>query len=149
MKLSGDWMPLKRKKELEAALLAQLPNASKREKIRARQKKSVSWEDGLIDRRLEEYRMLHAEHSTFLEQQFAGFMTRQVEAYQSVLMCPVCGDGDRHNTLNGKPWCLKCNSPLIRRDAVKEFVKIRRLSKQEANRRITRELNPGLDPEES
>jgi len=28
------------------------------------------------------------------------------------LRCPKCGEPDRHNKMNGKPWCLKCNVPL-------------------------------------
>lgn len=26
--------------------------------------------------------------------------------------CSTCGDVDRGNKLNGKPWCFKCNLPL-------------------------------------
>jgi formylmethanofuran dehydrogenase subunit E len=28
------------------------------------------------------------------------------------LRCPKCGESDRHNTMNGKPWCMKCNVAL-------------------------------------
>ena len=29
------------------------------------------------------------------------------------LVCPVCGGGDEGNRMNGKPWCMKCNAPLM------------------------------------
>ena len=29
------------------------------------------------------------------------------------IICPVCGDGDRGNTMNRKPWCPKCNRQLL------------------------------------
>lgn len=28
------------------------------------------------------------------------------------LKCPVCGEENHGNMMNGKPWCLKCNVPL-------------------------------------
>jgi len=30
------------------------------------------------------------------------------------LKCPKCGDRFRGNTLNGKPWCFKCNMELTK-----------------------------------
>jgi len=30
------------------------------------------------------------------------------------LKCPKCGDPFRGNTLNGKPWCFKCNMELTK-----------------------------------
>lgn len=34
------------------------------------------------------------------------------------LACPQCGDGDHGNKMNDKPWCFKCNVPLVPRDQV-------------------------------
>jgi formylmethanofuran dehydrogenase subunit E len=28
------------------------------------------------------------------------------------LRCPKCGEPDRENKMNGKPWCVKCNVAL-------------------------------------
>jgi len=29
------------------------------------------------------------------------------------LICPVCGGREEGNRMNGKPWCMKCNAPLM------------------------------------
>jgi len=29
------------------------------------------------------------------------------------LVCPKCGEGSHNNTMDGKPWCMKCNVPLM------------------------------------
>lgn len=47
----------------------------------------------------------------------------------SKLVCPSCGANDRGNTLNGKPWCFKCNSPLVPKDKVKNWVSVKQLPK--------------------
>jgi formylmethanofuran dehydrogenase subunit E len=36
------------------------------------------------------------------------------------LRCPKCGEPDRHNKMNGKPWCFKCNVPLESPSLVKK-----------------------------
>lgn len=30
------------------------------------------------------------------------------------LICPKCGESDRGNRMNGKPWCFRCNVALKR-----------------------------------
>jgi len=30
----------------------------------------------------------------------------------ATLKCPKCGALDMNNTMNGKPWCFRCNIPL-------------------------------------
>jgi len=66
----------------------------------------------------------------------------------SGLVCPVCGEGDKGNKVNGKPWCLKCNVPLVAKDKVEKW---RRLPKVKVLpkdlRDELRRLNPGLYPE--
>lgn len=39
------------------------------------------------------------------------------------LVCPVCGEGDEGNRMNGKPWCMKCNVPLMTKEKAKSWVK--------------------------
>lgn len=36
----------------------------------------------------------------------------------SNLVCPSCGADDHGNRLNKKPWCFKCNLPLMEREKV-------------------------------
>lgn len=63
----------------------------------------------------------------------------------SNLVCPSCGEGNKGNKMNGKPWCIKCNSPLIAKGKVEKWkrlptVKIVSKSPKDELRRIT--LNP-------
>lgn len=39
------------------------------------------------------------------------------------LVCPSCGDEDRGNIMNGKPWCFKCNSLLMPKEKVAKWRK--------------------------
>ncbi|GAH68856.1 unnamed protein product, partial [marine sediment metagenome] len=39
------------------------------------------------------------------------------------LVCPVCGEGDEGNRMNGKPWCMKCNAPLMTVEKAADWVK--------------------------
>lgn len=42
------------------------------------------------------------------------------------LVCPVCGEGDKGNRMNKRPWCFKCNVPLIRPNRVARWVNVKR-----------------------
>ena len=44
------------------------------------------------------------------------------------LVCPKCGDFDRANMMNGKPWCMRCNIPLVSSDKVELWKKYHVLS---------------------
>jgi len=55
----------------------------------------------------------------------------KVEAGPNTLVCPVCGEpngayteGGKPNEQHGKPWCLKCDSPLIPKRKVKRWLKM-------------------------
>jgi altronate dehydratase len=62
------------------------------------------------------------------------------------LTCPDCGESDKGNKMNGKPWCFKCNVPLVRKDRVeKKLSKIKVI--RNPYRRELQRLNPGLYPE--
>lgn len=49
------------------------------------------------------------------------------------LVCPLCGEPNgaytkgKPNKINGKPACLKCNVPLIRKDKVVKWLKLPRV----------------------
>jgi len=36
----------------------------------------------------------------------------KIDKTNSTLKCPKCGEPNRNNIINGKPYCLKCNIPL-------------------------------------
>lgn len=42
----------------------------------------------------------------------------------SRLVCPECGDPDRRNKMNGKPWCMKCNRPLVPKKIAEKLKKM-------------------------
>lgn len=41
------------------------------------------------------------------------------------LVCPNCGDTDQGNKVNKKPYCLKCNTPLIKPDKIGKWMNIK------------------------
>ena len=45
----------------------------------------------------------------------------KIKGGPSGLVCPVCGEGDHGNRMNGKAWCVKCNVPLITVEKAEEW----------------------------
>lgn len=45
------------------------------------------------------------------------------------LICPICGDRDHGNTVNGRPSCLKCRAPLMTAEKAASWVKPMKLVK--------------------
>jgi len=48
---------------------------------------------------------------------------RRAHAAGSGLVCPSCGDGDHGNRMGKRPWCFKCNLPLMSREKAAGWVK--------------------------
>jgi len=48
---------------------------------------------------------------------------RRIHGQNGGLICPQCGDSDHHNRMNGKPWCMFCNLPLMSKEKVENWVK--------------------------
>lgn len=65
------------------------------------------------------------------------------------LHCPTCGDSDKGNKMNGKPWCFKCNVMLVPKGKVSKWFKGTVKVVKKSLRDDLRRLNPGLNPEES
>lgn len=66
----------------------------------------------------------------------------------SKLVCPVCGDSDKGNRMNGVPWCLKCKSPLVLKKKLGQWKKataVKVLPKTLKDE--LKKLHPGLHPE--
>jgi cell division protein FtsB len=62
------------------------------------------------------------------------------------LTCPNCGESDKGNKMNGKPWCFKCNTVLVPKDKVAKWkgqIKVLPKSLKDELKR----LNPGLEPD--
>lgn len=43
------------------------------------------------------------------------------------LVCPSCGDNDHGNRNGKRPWCMKCNLPLMSRERAAAWVKPRKV----------------------
>lgn len=43
---------------------------------------------------------------------------------KGALVCPVCGDSDHGNKMNGKPWCFKCKTTLVPKDKLEDWLKL-------------------------
>ena len=48
---------------------------------------------------------------------------RRAHAAGSGLVCPSCGDGDHGNRMGKKPWCMKCNLPLMKSEKAAKWIK--------------------------
>jgi formylmethanofuran dehydrogenase subunit E len=107
------------KSELEAALLAEAPKQWERfQKNRLkRMKGKVKWQREIdeIDSKVADAKAkaeeLRRKYDPELMRITAN-LDRKMGAPAGGLRCPKCGESDRHNMMNGKPWCMKCNVPL-------------------------------------
>ena len=72
--------------------------------------------------------------------------TRKLETAPAALVCPICGGGDKGNTMNGRPWCFKCNVTLVNRNRVKKWLPIIKVVQKKGNltRQDLKMLHPGL-----
>jgi len=50
-------------------------------------------------------------HLREIDEKYAKNVLRSIT---SDLKCPKCGESFKGNTLNGKPWCFKCNMELTK-----------------------------------
>jgi len=48
---------------------------------------------------------------------------RRLHSAGGGLVCPSCGDTDHGNRMNNKPWCMKCNLPLMSLEKAANWVK--------------------------
>lgn len=71
------------------------------------------------------------EHLLHLPQDLRRLMEKNIVIGDKQLVCPVCGSGVHH----GNNWCFKCNSPLIPKDKVAQWVSRKKVkTKREALR---------------
>ena len=99
---------------LEAALLSEAPKQWERfqkSKVK-RAKGKPKWQRAIeeIDVKVADA-MADANESRELMRINAN-LKRKIGMPTKGLRCPKCGEGNMGNTVNGKHWCVKCNSPL-------------------------------------
>jgi formylmethanofuran dehydrogenase subunit E len=110
---------LKHNSILEAALLAEAPrqldrfqkSELKRSKGKAKWQREIEEIDGKVADAKAQAEKLRRQYEPELMRITAN-LERKLGVPVGGLRCPRCGEPDRHNTMNGKPWCLKCNVAL-------------------------------------
>ena len=70
------------------------------------------------ERRREEMRIMGDPHLREITESL-----RKRNRVEGGLVCPKCGDTDHGNRMNGKPYCMKCNLPLMSAEKAAEWVK--------------------------
>jgi len=102
---------------LEVALLAEAPKqfeCFERARLK-REKSKAKWQREEIDSRVADVKLKAGELRRQYNPELIRINTILDRKYASQplrLRCPVCGEGDKGNKMNGKPWCFKCNSSL-------------------------------------
>jgi hypothetical protein len=105
------------KSVLEAALLAEAPEQWERfqkGKLK-REKGKPKWQREIDENKVADAKAkaeaLRRQYDPELMRINAN-LERKLGVPVGGLRCPKCGESDRHNKMNGKAWCMKCNLPL-------------------------------------
>lgn len=111
---------------LEAAILAEAPkqwersvrNRLKRRKGKARWQREIEDMDSKVAAAKENAKDAKRTGEEMRRQcdpelmRITANLERKMDSLVGELRCPKCGEPDRHNTMNGKAWCMRCNVPL-------------------------------------
>jgi hypothetical protein len=92
-------------------------------------KGKAKWQRDLedVDRRVQEAKdraeKLRREYDPHLRE-IQDKLLRKLDVVkgEDSLVCPKCGEGDKGNKMNGKPWCFKCNVPLVPKGQVAKWL---------------------------
>lgn len=112
---------------LEAEIPRQVAHTEKRQAKTRRGK--VKWQRE-IDEAMEKAEKaesradgLRREYDPLLRELSEKYAERLPKIEGTGLICPECGDKDHGNKMNGNPWCMKCQTPLVASDKVAKWVK--------------------------
>ena len=104
-------------KSLEKALPKQVANFElQREKLiqgKAKWQQDIEKATGLLTKYMQDPILREIEQKLL-----------RVDALNTKLVCPSCGENDRGNKMNGKPWCFKCNVTLVPKGEVANWQKL-------------------------
>jgi rubrerythrin len=124
---------LKANPELLKSLEEQIPRqvAGVQKRVEKREKGKAKWQRDLedVDRRVQEAKdraeKLRREYDPLLRE-IQGKLLRKLDVVKSEdsLVCPKCGEGDKGNKMNGKPWCFKCNVTLVPKSQVAKWMNL-------------------------
>lgn len=73
---------------------------------------------------LEQAKRLRREYRSFTHPHMREITDNLRRKHGTVgLICPICGDRDYGNTINGRPSCVKCYAPLMTAENAANWVK--------------------------
>jgi hypothetical protein len=109
-------------KSLEQQIPKQVAAVQKREE--KLEKTKAKWQRDL-DEAKGRAEKLRREHDPLLRE-IQDKLLRKLDVVkgEDSLVCPKCGEGDHGNKVNGKPWCFKCQVPLVPKDVVAKWLKL-------------------------
>ena len=107
-------------KSLEQEIPKQVAGMKRRREKRMKSKAKWQREAEEAEEKTEELTRRYSPELMRIQEDFARRGAVQIG---SKLMCPKCGDTDHGNRMNGAPWCMKCNCPLIPKSKVEKWTK--------------------------
>ena len=84
-------------------------------------KRRIEKRRGEITETAEELRRLN---NPLLQRAMKNFEVSKVD-----LVCPICGEGDKGNRMNEKPWCVNCNTQLIKYKLAEKWMNVKVMGK--------------------
>jgi hypothetical protein len=109
-------------KSLEEQILRQVAGVQKREE--KLEKGKGKWQRDL-EEAMDRAEKLRREYDPLLREIQDNFERKlEVVKGEDSLVCPECGEGDKGNKMNGKPWCFKCNVTLMPKSQVAKWLKL-------------------------
>jgi len=108
-------------KSLEGQVPRQVAGVQKREE--KLEKGKAKWQRDLEDAK-DRAEKLRREYDPLLRE-IQDKLLRKLDVVKGdSLVCPKCGEPDKGNKMNGKPWCFKCNVPLMPKGQVVKWLKL-------------------------
>jgi hypothetical protein len=122
--------------DLEAALLAEAPrqwtrfqrNKLKREKGKPKWQREIDGIDGKVADAKARAEEVRRQYDPVL-MRINELLERKTGSPVGGLRCPICGGPDMNNRMDDKPWCMKCNVPLVSPFLVKKRLLVKALPK--------------------
>lgn len=115
----------------EKEIIKQAQKIQARRETRSKGKSKLQRDLEDVDRRVEEAKgraeRLRLERLLNLPFYLRGDFSGDSVQGKKALICPVCGDSDKGSKMSGKPWCFKCNSPLMAKDKVEKWKKMAKI----------------------
>jgi len=123
---------------LEHAIPQQVARIKKKKEKKRKGKSKLQRELALMDKKTAEIRSKAHDLRHLMEIEWEWRKQHEVSKEAGALVCPVCGEGNKGNMMNGKPWCLKCNCPLVPKGKVEKWKRMAHI--KQATQRLGDEM---------